>query len=260
MTQTSLSIPPRVRFLMRMERVFRRWLPIFLALFALFNLLPLLAPIAMNAGATGAGNAIYDLYGTISHQFANRSYFLFGEQIMYAADELPIAFTGDVFQDERALKQYRGDEQRGWKVAWSDRLVAMFASWWLSALIYGLLSRRQPPQPIPLWLAVLLIAPLVIDGLTHSVSDTASLFEGFRYTNEWLAARLGATFPPEFYRGHGLGSLNWWLRLITGVSFGIGLVGYTYPRVDAYFHHNADVLAAKLQQWRNRRKGILTND
>ncbi|MCA9915611.1 MAG: hypothetical protein KC496_19790, partial [Anaerolineae bacterium] len=83
---TTAPTPPRVRFLMRMERVFRRWLAIFVLIFALFNLLPLLAPAFMQAGWDAAGNVVYNLYGTISHQLANRSFFLYGEQVMYAPD------------------------------------------------------------------------------------------------------------------------------------------------------------------------------
>jgi len=258
MPQTD-SIPARVRFLTIMERVFRRWLLLFLLIFSLFNLLPLLAPTAMHNGFSGIGNLIYDLYGTISHQFANRSYFFYGEHVMYAAEELPLEFTRDINEDEGRLKQYRGDEVRGWKVAWSDRLLAMFGSMLVSAAAYALLSMRRKPGRIPLWLAILLITPLIIDGMTHSISDTNSLFEGFRYTNEWLASLTGNAFSPTFYQGSGLGSFNAWMRLITGVLFGIGLVGYTFPMLDRYFNRNADILREKLTAWHNRRKDIPTN-
>ncbi len=245
---------------MRMERVFRRWLAIFILIFALFNLLPLLAPTFMQAGWSAAGNAIYDLYGVISHQFAHRSFFFYGEQVMYTPDELPLEFTGERLEDARLLKRYRGDETHGWKMAWSDRLVAMFGSWWISAMVYGLLSLRRKPNAIPLWLALLLIAPLVLDGITHTVSDAETLFAGFRYENSWLASLTRNAFSQEFYAGDALGSFNSWVRILSGILFGIGFVGYTFPHVDRYFSRNADILAQKLQQWRNKRNHSQTID
>jgi hypothetical protein len=42
----------------------RYWLPLFLVLFGIYNLLPFAAPVAMRLGWTPIGNVIYDLYST----------------------------------------------------------------------------------------------------------------------------------------------------------------------------------------------------
>ena len=112
-------IPPRVRFLMRMEWIFRHWLELWLILFTLYNIFPYFAPLAMNTGLDPLGNLIYDAYGMVSHQFAHRSYFFFGEQLMYSPEELPIELGEDVFTNESAMRQFRGNENLGWKIGWS---------------------------------------------------------------------------------------------------------------------------------------------
>lgn len=249
-------IPARVRFVMVMERVFRAWLVLFVLLFLLVNILPLLAPLAMQSGAQGVGNALYDLYGIVSHQYAHRSYFFFGQQLTYTLEELPIELRGDVLHDTTMLKAFRGNETYGWKMAWSDRMMALAASWWLSAVLYGLLSWRSRARAFPLWLGLLCLLPLVIDGTTHWISDFDGLTAGFRYTNDWLAALTGNAFPQEFYVGDAPGSFNAWARLITGVLFGIGMVGYFFPRLERYFRRNADILALKLADWRQRQEAI----
>ena len=81
------------------------------------------------------------------------------------------------------------------------------------------------------WL--LALAPLSVDGLTHLVSDASGL--GFRDTNAWLATLTGHVLSPTFYTGDALGSLNWWLRLLTGLLAGFATVWLLYPHLDAAF-------------------------
>jgi uncharacterized membrane protein len=247
------TIPSNVRFVMRMERVFRNWLPILCVLFALFNILPLVAPLAMQLGIEPVGNALYDLYGGfISHQYANRSFFLFGTKIMYEPAELPIALQGAFLHDALALKAFRGSPELGWKLAWSDRLVAMYGSMLVVLLVFAV--RRW--QHFPLWLGVLLVLPLIVDGATHLASDSASVLSGWRYDNAWLATLTNQAFDPSFYVGDALGSFNSWLRLCSGLLFGIGFFGWSLPIVERYFERNANILAQKLADWHKRQANI----
>src|SRR5688572_19826740 len=61
----------------------RHWVAVFSALAAIYVGLPILAPVLMNAGATGPARAIYTVYSPMCHQMASRSFFLFGEQPAY---------------------------------------------------------------------------------------------------------------------------------------------------------------------------------
>ena len=244
----SQPIPSNVRFVMRMERIFRHWVAILLSLFIAFNLLPIVAPIAMKAGITPIGNLIYDLYGIISHQYANRSFFLFGEQLMYEPEELPLTLQDEFLPDSTALKAFRGTPELGWKMAWSDRLFAMFGAMLGMFIAFAFLRWKH----FPLWFGVLLVLPLIIDGATHMHSDSASVISGYRYDNAWLASLTNHAFSEAFYVGDAFGSFNAIMRLVTGILLGIGFFGWGLPIADRYFQRNAAILAQKLDDWRKR--------
>ena len=125
----------------------------------------------------------------------------------------------------------------GWKVAWSDRMVSMYTSILFGGLLYGLFRKRL--KPLSSWTFAILLLPMVIDGGTHAVSDLAGIGQGFRDTNSWLQILTNSAFPTAFYQGDVLGSLNSWLRLITGLLFGFALVGFAYPYID---HSFADIV------------------
>lgn len=108
-----------------------RWLFLFLVLFGLFNGLPFLAPVAMHLGWKWAGDLIYLLYAPLCHQMAQRSFFLFGNQFMYAPSQIPLELTRNLTENMLALKGFIGDKSFGWKVAWSDRMVYMYGATWL---------------------------------------------------------------------------------------------------------------------------------
>jgi uncharacterized membrane protein len=220
-----------------------------LALFTLFNVLPYLAPLVMVTGAEPVGNTVYELYGNISHQFAHRSFFFFGEQLMYSPDDLPIELTEDVFANEHAMKVFRGNPTLGWKVAWSDRLVSMFGSALITSWFYYGLRKRENFRPLARSMMILLVTPLLLDGITHYFSDFDGLVNGFRWHNAWLATITGHIFPNSFYLGSGLGSFNSWARLISGLLFGIGLMGWGLAVAENYFRKNADILKTRLNAW-----------
>jgi uncharacterized membrane protein len=245
----NIIISPRVRFVMGMEWTFRRWLEIWLVLFTLFNILPYLAPLAMVNSAEPLGNLIYDTYGRISHQFAHRSYFFFGENLMYTPDELPIEFGNDIFRNESMMKAFRGNDTLGWKVAWSDRLVTMYGSALIASWAYYMLRKREGFRPLSRRMMIFLVLPLLIDGTTHYLSDFDGLVTGFRWNNAWLATLTGNVFSESFYVGSGLGSFNSWTRLISGFLFGIGLMGWGLGNAENYFIKNADILKTRLDNW-----------
>lgn len=103
----------------------------------------------------------------------------------------------------------------------------------------------------PLYQAPALVgAPLVpdsqgIDGTTHFLNDHAGLGQGFRYTNAWLAAAGGSAFPPTFYAGCALGSLNFWMHVLTSLLFGIGVAWFGFPYLDELFTSPCRLIAAK---------------
>ncbi len=110
-------------------------------------------------------------------------------------------------------------------------------------LIYALLRRRQtrPFRPIPLWLILVTLAPEVLDGFTHLLSDTLAgdFTTGFRATNAWLAV-LTSNAWPAFYAGDHLGTFNWWARLITGLLAAWSIAFALLPFLDGLINEERE--------------------
>jgi uncharacterized membrane protein len=209
----------------------RHWLLFVNLPIALWVGLPWLAPVFMHWGWNGAGSVIYFMYSFQCHQLPERSFFLFGRQTMYSLTEIQNAWqhTNDMF----ILRQFIGNSEMGWKVAWSDRMVSMYTSILFAGLLYGLVRKRW--KPLSFWTFALLLLPMAIDGGTHALSDLAGLEQGFRENNVWLQVLTHHVFSTAFYQGNAFGSFNSWMRLITGVLLGSAVVGFAFPYLNDSF-------------------------
>lgn len=207
----------------------RHWLPLTLLLILIWVGLPWLAPVFMALGWTGAGEFIYLLYSVQCHQLPQRSFFLFGSKTMYSLSEVQAAWQDTT--NPLILRQFTGNPEMGWKVAWSDRMVSMYTS----IVVFGVLffwPLRKRLKPLPVGLFILLLLPMAIDGGTHFISDLlAPLGSGFRDSNLWLLNLTNNAFPATFYAGDALGSFNSWMRLITGILFGLAIVWFVFPHI-----------------------------
>jgi uncharacterized membrane protein len=184
----------------------RHWLALFNTFVGVIVILPYLAPVFMWLGLTGLANRIYFLYVILGHQLPQRSIFLFGPQLMYSLPEIA-AYTHSI--NPLALKEFVGNAELGWKVAYSDRLMAWYGGFWIAALVYAAIRRRV--RPLPFWGLILFSLPMFIDGVTHTISDIqiANQFgAGFRDTNLWLAQLTNNALPVWFVAGGSLGSLH----------------------------------------------------
>ena len=214
---------------------------VFGLVFGMYVLLPFLAPAFMAIGWNGAANAIYLFYSFQCHQLPERSFFLFGQKIMYSLSEIQAAWQNSI--NPLVLRQFTGNAEMGWKVAWSDRMVSMYTSIWLFGLMWWPVRRKL--KPLLWWGLVLLVLPIAIDGTTHFVSDLAGIGQGFRDSNAWLAALTGNALPTGFYVGDALGSFNSLARLLSGILFGLGIVWFSFPFLDSTLHDLASSLEAK---------------
>jgi uncharacterized membrane protein len=161
---------------------------------------------------------------------------LFGPQISYTQEQIATAWGVTVtdISHEMIRRQFIGTPELGWKVAWSDRMVAMYTSIFLFGLLYALLRQWgiQPKGFSWKWL-VILIVPMAIDGTTHLINDALRL--DFRDVNLWAVWLTGGIFPLEFYAGDMFGRLNSLLRITTGLLFGLGVVGFLWPLMGREF-------------------------
>jgi uncharacterized membrane protein len=154
------------------------WLALANATAAVFIALPFLAPALLAAGYTGTANVIYALYRAVCHQWAFRSYFLFGPQPTYGADSLR-----SLVGDDR-LFSFVGSPELGYKVAFCERDVAIYLAVLIGGLAYAALRPRLGPLGLAAYVA--LIAPMAVDGFTQ-------LF-GLRESTVELRTLTGALF------------------------------------------------------------------
>lgn len=246
-TRTQIVIPinerPAISFTDRiLYGISRNWFIFFGLLLGVYVILPFLAPAFMEIGWRGPGRTIYFVYSFLCHQLPQRSFFLFGPKAM-----LPFSEIQSVWQNTTnplLLRQFIGNSEVGWKVAWSDRMVSMFTS----VLIFGLLwwPFRRRIKPLSWWGLVLFLLPMAVDGTTHFISDLAGLGQGFHDNNAWLASLTQNGLPASFYAGDALGSFNSWMRLVTGVLFGLGIVWFGFHYLDEAFTEKARSLETKL--------------
>lgn len=99
----------------------------------------------------------------------------------------------------------------GYQVCYCHRCTALYTSIALTGLIFGALRWRFM---IPNRMMLLATLPILIDGLWHMADD--------------FLPNLGLRSSVN-----DVGSLNFWLRMITGVLFGTVLIIWIYPRFDA---------------------------
>lgn len=201
------------------------WIIVFGIAFGIYVSLPFLAPVFMQLGWKGPGNAIYLIYSFLCHQLPQRSFFLFGPKLSYSLAE--IGSTGQDMSNLLTLRRFIGNAAMGLKVAWSDRMVFMFTSMWVFGVLWWPLRKWLPR--LPLWGMVLFLLPMAVDGGTHFLSDIAGLGLGFRDTNLWLSSLSQNIFRPEFYAGDAWGSFNSMMRMLTGILFGLGIIWFGFP-------------------------------
>ena len=214
----------------------RHWLFTFNTAWGVFVILPWLAPIFMVLGLTFPGRVVYFIYNFFCHQLPERSWFLFGPQFSYTQAKIAEAWGVPLaaISNELVRRQFIGTPELGWKVAWSDRMVAMYTSIFIFGLIYAVLRERGIRfKGISWWVFLLLILPMALDGTTHLIND--ALRFDFRQTNQWAVILTNNTLPASFYAGDMFGSLNSVLRIITGIFFGFGVVAFLWPLMDNEF-------------------------
>ena len=179
----------------------------------------------MKLNLVGLGKAIYFIYGFVCHQLPERSLFLFGPKWSYSISEIQAVWQKT--ENPLILRQFAGNPEMGWKVAWSDRMISLYGGVWVFGASWNVLNLGR--RKISVWVLILLLLPMVLDGVTHFLSDLNGLSQGFRYTNAWLAELTQNSFAPSFYVGDGLGSFNSLMRWGTGFLFSLGLVWWIFP-------------------------------
>ncbi len=207
--------------------------------------LAFLAPALMVANEPEAAQTVYGWLAPHDHQLPQRSYFLFGQQGLvqsYSPEQL-LAWGAKPYN----LRVFVGNTEIGFKMGLNHRMTATFLAIFGGGLAWGL--ARQRPRLGPVWF-LLLTLPLLIDGFSHRFSEMSDT--GFRVDNAWAIALTGGAFADWFYRSDTIGSLNWLLRTVTGLAFGLGLVWFLFTYLSLRFYAIRIRLEPKL-----RRAGVI---
>jgi uncharacterized membrane protein len=236
----------------RVQRLSRHWLKIALAFLFIYTGLSLSTPFLMEAGFTGAAKVIYTIYSPMCHQFAFRSWFFFGDQLVY-----PRAVSGTTLgtfeayaaQDPRfagidlsdwsvdlqmAARSFKGNEVMGYKTALCERDVAIYGMMFLAGLVFARMRRWLRPAPIWLYL-ILGLMPMGLDGFSQMFS-----YPPFEY---WPVRE---TLPG--------------FRLLTGALFGLMNVWLAFPYLERSMRETVEALGERLEVAEQRLAAIQAGD
>lgn len=158
----------------------RHYMLVINTLLAIFILFTLAAPVCMELGWEKPGKVIYLFYRQFCHQFAFRSWFLFGIQPYYPKEASGEMLTyQDMFakspNDLFMARSIIGNETAGYKVAICQRDFGMYFTLLLFGLIFSVSKNSIPKVPLVIWLVVGVL-PLGVDGLTQLSSTGWNLF------------------------------------------------------------------------------------
>jgi len=215
----------------------QNYLSFIIGFLAVYVGLPFVAPILMKLDQTIAARVIYTIYGPLCHQLAFRSYFLFGAQPFYprvlAGLSLPITWdsiNGSSTIDFFAAKAFLGDPILGYKVAICERDIAMYGSFAIFAVLFGINRKKIPSLSFWIWL-IAGILPIAIDG--------TSQFSGIGLNFlTWLPPRESTPL----------------LRTLTGVLFGFLSGWYVLPLLEQSVVGTRNELLIRLEAFKQLRK------
>ena len=214
----------------------KHYLLLFNFLVMIYVGLPFLAPVFMKNGYITPANLIYRTYGFVCHQLSYRSFFLFGEQLIYpkeAAGLEDILTYQDVSGNSEennsksilTASRYTGNEVMGYKVALCERDIATYLSILFFGILYGIFGRKFPPLHWFFWIFFGLL-PIGLDGLSQLLSQPP--FNIFPY-------RESTPF----------------LRVLTGFLFGFTTAWFGYPLVELTMSDSRKLLATKYIRLKN---------
>ena len=192
--------------------------------------LPFLAPVLMEYGLPGPAGVLYKVYGAVCHQFAFRSWFLFGEQAAYPRQAAHVAglipygqATGLSEDDPLAARAFVGNPVVGYKVALCERDVAIYGGILVFGVVFSLTGRRLNSLPWYFWI-VIGVLPIAADGLSQLLSQPP----------------LGAILPLAYRES------TPFLRSLTGFLFGFTTAWFGYPLVEETMCESRKYLAEKI--------------
>ena len=172
---------------------FRHWLLAVNGTLAVFLVCAVAAPFFAAMGWSALAEPLYAVYHFTCHQWAFRSFFVFGPQPLAVYSQQQLADLGtDPYT-------FIGNASLGWKMAFCERDLAIYVGLLAVGLLY---ARRRDVEPAGFLLYAVLILPMAVDGFTQLFGWRESTWELrvvtgllFGLASAWLVLpRLDASF------------------------------------------------------------------
>jgi uncharacterized membrane protein len=212
----------------------KHYLALFNFILLLYVGIPFLAPVFKKISWNGPAEIIYKLYSPLCHQWAFRSYFLFGEQSYYphAAAKIPGIFSfeqvsgiTDINDPGRiAARRFEGSPFLGYKIAFCERDVAIWGAMAFFGLLFAVTSRRLPKLHWMVWI-LLGVVPIGVDGFSQLFSQIPVAF-------------IQAILP---YR-----ETTPFLRTLTGFLFGFSTAWFIFPLIEETMSDTRRMISRKI--------------
>ena len=242
------------RWVLNLSRHYLRWV---LLLIGIYVGLPFLAPTLMHFGLTLPANVIYTAYSPLCHQFAFRSWFLFGEQPAYPRTQANVpglkpleAYQSEVsaayghsvdlsqwsVDTELAARNFLGTPRMGYKVALCERDIAIYGALFTCGVIYAIPYVRRRLRGVPLWLyAFLGLGPIGLDGFSQLL--------GYPPFSLWPARETTPFF-----------------RTLTGITFGLMNAWLAFPYLEASARDTVKAIEEKFARREERIAALARQD
>jgi uncharacterized membrane protein len=209
----------------------------YMLVFNLFLLMyvgiPFLAPVFKKLNWNGPAAVIYKVYSPLCHQWAFRSFFLFGEQPFYphAAANVKGVLTFEQVSGITDLndpgrlqaRRFEGTPLLGYKVAICERDVAIWGAMALFGLIFAATGRKMPKMHWVIWVLVGCL-PIGLDGFSQLFSQIPSAF-----IQSYLPYRESTPL----------------LRSLTGLLFGLSTAWFMFPLLEESMAETRRLLSKK---------------
>lgn len=194
--------------------------------------LPVLAPVFMKIGWQQPAKVIYAIYKPLCHEWAFRTWFLFGEQPAYPRQLAGVQglipyeqATGLSSFDTQAARNFLGNPTLGYKMALCERDIAIYIGLLGFGLLFSATKWRMKALPWYLWILIGII-PIGLDGF----SQIPSLMQ-----NQWQFLSLlpiRESTPA--------------LRTLTGFLFGFTSAWFGYPYAEDSMRETRLIMARKI--------------
>jgi uncharacterized membrane protein len=212
----------------------RHYLMILNIILIMYVGIPFLAPVFKKIKWDLAAEMIYRAYRPLCHQWAFRSFFMFGEQPFYPHEAAKISGVltfeqvsgiSDSNDPSRLYaRKYEGNPQVGYKIALCERDIAIWGALALFGIIFAITRRKIPKVHWLIWLAIGL-GPISLDGFSQLFSQLPVPF-------------IQSILP---YR-----ESTPLLRVVTGLLFGAMTAWFIFPLIEESMSESRRAFAIKM--------------